>query len=146
MILRGKYCHHRNRQYHSMSFTSKPYDSYIWKSMTKIAPICHQGTARNIGNGRNISLWYDHWISPNFSLRQLIQGPVLSHESIFPLSYIILPSTYNLSTLSFELPTSISLLIHNTNVLPSSTQMDLLHWHLTSNGLFSTDFAYRLFL
>lgn len=114
--------------------------------MAKAASLCRQETAWNIASGIAINLWNDKWISPNLSLRQLIQGPLLRHESSLPLSHILRSSHYHLELQSFDLPSHITLLIHNTHVLTNPSNSDLPHWSHTSDGVFSTSSAYHLYV
>lgn len=87
--------------------TAKPTDSYIWKSIAKASNICSQAISWTVGNGKEINLWNDKWIYGHKSLRSLIQGPIPNYLSEAPIHSIIESSSWDLSSLSFDLPDEI---------------------------------------
>lgn len=141
-LLSSKYDFHlTNSQYFLYNIRSTNTDSYIWKSMTKVSTLCTQGTSWNVATGHAIHMWHDHWIAPNTSLHQLIQGYLPHHETFSPLTRIIRNNKWDLSYLSFILPPHVINLINNTLLHASPQTVDQPFWNHTPTGFFSTSSA-----
>lgn len=114
--------------------------------MTEIITYCRSGISWNVTNGNNISLWNDHWIINNISLRHLIQGPIPKHELNKSVASLISNSVWDISSLSFILPPQIISFINNTPIFRNHQGVDTPYWHFTSDGNFTSSSAYLYIL
>ncbi|KAK4707286.1 hypothetical protein R3W88_033133 [Solanum pinnatisectum] len=67
-----------------------PYDSYIWKSLSKTFPLFHKGLSWNVENGNKIKIWDDNWIEALYSLCKVIEGPLNKNDSNASVSQLII--------------------------------------------------------
>jgi len=123
-----------------------PYDSYIWKSLSKTFPLFHKGLSWNVGNGNKIKIWDDNWIEASYSLRKVIEGPLNKNDSNASVSQLIINNNWDLSKLSFEIPRTISEAIQNTYIQTSPRKSDNYYWNTSNDGDFSTKGVYDIYL
>lgn len=123
-ILRAKY---QSPQNHS--------PSPIWKSMILGKSLCDQGSSYLVGDGTDISFWFDTWCSP-LPIRSLFIGPLLETESIRTVSQVICNYSWKVDSIISAIPQSILDLILST-YLPLSQQKDYKICNVTSTGKFT---------
>ncbi|XP_056690367.1 uncharacterized protein [Spinacia oleracea] len=80
--------------------------SHIWQNVGKGWNMYKDLTAWCIGDGTQINLWLDNWTGKG-SLRSLIQGPLTRDEFAHTVSDIRRDGHWNLSCISFTLPTDL---------------------------------------
>lgn len=61
-----------------LSCHTSPSSSPLWKDILKGRSIVSRGIMKLIGNGRDTSLWYDHWVG---------EGPLYLHD------HVLIPSS-----------------------------------------------------
>lgn len=100
-VLQGKYCAPRAVLPHTNSLTSNRLAPPYGKSWQRLPLYVNRGTAWNVASGIYIILWYDKWILPNLSLRQLIQAHYLgmNHPYLLVTYWCHLPTIWSSSPL-----------------------------------------------
>ncbi|OIT39909.1 putative ribonuclease h protein, partial [Nicotiana attenuata] len=121
-----------------------PGSSHIWKNIHNGRKLCQKGINWIIGNGENINLWNNRWINQGNNLRNSIQGPLQNGEEDMKVSSIIQHGSFNLSTLSFEIPEDIIQKIHSTYIQQSQPGRDKISWNSPGHNSFSIKAAYDL--
>ncbi|KAL2936882.1 LINE-1 retrotransposable element ORF2 protein, partial [Bienertia sinuspersici] len=77
--------------------------SPIWKNIGKGWHILTSNHTWIIGEGTEISLWYDNWLGCG-SLRSLIEGPLGENEEKLKLDKLLRTGEWQLEDFSFDLP------------------------------------------
>ena len=99
-----------------------------WASLSKAVKICDKGTRWPIYNGASISFWHGDWTGHG-PLRKFIHGPLYANETSLKVKDTWdTQGNWNLTTLSFLLPTHVQNIIHATPKPFFSTSDDLPTW------------------
>lgn len=100
-----------------------------------------------MGNRESINLWNDKWLVNNQSLSENIAGPLTLAEESLSIKDVLNQSlnTWNLNSLSFDIPNNLKELIHNTYTFINPKTLDKSFWTLSQNEAFSVKSCYKLF-
>ena len=118
--------------------------SQTWKSLYQTHDICNLDKGWLIRDGKTINFWHDHWLELGV-LRNLISGPLLPNEALLKICDVWdSQGTWNLQSLSLQLPSEISKFILATPRPLIPNQADCIYWKAMKNGQFNSSSAYRL--
>ena len=95
-----------------------------------------------VGNGDKIKFWNDNWLG-DFSIRNLIKGPLNYQEEHIKISSLINQGFWNLNIISFSFPINLSNKIFGTSFNLTNKE-DKLVWGFSKFGYYiikSANFA-----
>ena len=118
--------------------------SQTWKSLYQTHDICNLGKGWLIRDGKTINFWHDHWLELGV-LCNLISRPLLPNEALLKICDVWdSQGTWNLQSISLQLPSEISKFILATPRPLIPNQADCIYWKAMKNGQFNSSSAYRL--
>lgn len=115
--------------------------SVLLKSLKRGRDVFNLGVKHVIHSGLQTSLWHDVWLSQG-SLRSLISGPLLSHESNLKVADAFsVAGNWEWRNFSFVFPQSIYNALISSPRSPFSNTRDSLAWGPSSNGRYTISSA-----
>lgn len=125
-------------------FLAKPTHSRIWKNLAMGWDICKEGLKWSIGDGSNVSLFYDKWLPNNRTIRDMVVGPLTIHGTKTKVKDILtITGTWDFKDLAFELPATIKNLVESVHVPTSPDAKDKASWSPNPRGTLSTNSVYH---
>lgn len=131
-VLGGKYC------VGSLVLDSRAYSaaSPCWRAIQHAMPYFRDGFAWRIGNGRQVSFWYDRWVGDT-SLRYLVSN-IDEHDQNLKVADVLSDfHAWNLSTLRTHLPGEVVASIQAVPLPRSLDFQDILIWGESTTGKYS---------
>jgi len=132
-IMRAKYL--RNQPFFQAN--PKQGDSVTWRNILKCRAVLRKGMRWSVGNGHDISFWYDNWVA-NQNLVELLN--LQDEGGLDPdlkVSAFIQNKQWNLQKLQQIISNQVILETICGIPIPKLEVCDKLYWGLTSSGLFS---------
>ena len=119
------------------------YNSYLWRSISRIWDYMLQGMRWSIGDGNKINFWHQCWVSEEIIIADHITNPI-PNELInkWVADFVDDEGQWNLDMISVFLPNQILLQI--TAIKPPSDGKcdNLLYWAHSKTGKFTSKSAY----
>ena len=123
-------------------YKKKSTDSPVWKSLLSCRDLLRQGLMWKLGNGKQISFWFDNWIG-NFTLADTINLPVeaLPSPEARVSDFILQSHTWDIDKLKQTLSDHSIITKIQGITIPVHDMEDSFCWGLHSSGNFSTKSA-----
>ncbi|GAU47866.1 hypothetical protein TSUD_404370 [Trifolium subterraneum] len=127
----------------SSSCSSQPYDSSLWKALSKVWHNFQRHVVRQIGNGRNTNFWLDKWVPHNVELLPLALRDQID-TTLSVRDVLNQDGDWDVGFLSENLSNDI---VTQVIALPTPTDVDgpdILGWAGTNTHQFTVKSAYTL--
>lgn len=113
-------------------------DSCAWKCILRCRNTLKKGIRWRVGDGKQISFWYDNWCANDCLANLLPSGQFDTNIKVY--SFITTDRTWDVPKLQSILPNDLVQIVRGTPI-PSHSTEDTICWGLTSSGDFSTKSA-----
>jgi len=138
-IFQEKY--YREKGFLEANLGTRP--SFAWQSILSANNLVEGGTIWRVGNGNQIRVWKDRWLSSYHSNK--VQAPINLLHKDATVSELINPEInwWNIPVVEHIFPQEVADQICGMAISPRTNQ-DKLIWAATSTGVFSVSSAYHL--